>query len=48
MSHQNLKVNVRLQSINQPQLCEKMLETMTRYLPRELLFRLLQSMMTIL
>ena len=30
MSHQILKVNVSLQSINQPQLCEQMLELMTR------------------
>ena len=30
MSHQILKVNVSLQSINQPQLCEQILELMTR------------------
>ena len=30
MSHRNLNVNVSLQSINQPQLCEEMLEAMTR------------------
>ena len=30
MSHQILKVNVSLQSISQPQLCEQMLELMTR------------------
>ena len=30
MSHRILNVNVSLQSINQPQLCEEMLEAMTR------------------